>query len=415
MSGPLGVLLSPQTGLLLMLAVLPLDAAGRIITEPVTVTWFHVALLFTLVTWAFAQLTGRFRLRHRLSPVTVGVALLIVSALWSLPGSLASGVTAISAVRLAFLGLFYAAFVALTPDGRTARRLVTVLVVTAVLSALLAIVQYAVPGLGIGTVHDQVQIGARIFNRPGAFFDDPNYLGTFLSVAIVAALGMAVYARRLRAAAPWLATAAVCAAGLQLTFSRSGWVGAILGVVVLLLTVAFRSRRATLVALVALVALTAVLVMSGTLLRFQSMTDTGNDPSASTRYLQIGSTLDMIRDNWLFGTGLGAFDRAYPMYRRSGSVDTITKPHELPLALWAEMGLPALIAELTIVSGLAWTLWRRRKQRWNQYLAIGVAAFLAVLAQSFFQYYLYFEYLWFGLALAVAAARFEEPSAEDAT
>ncbi|MDO9557597.1 MAG: O-antigen ligase family protein [Coriobacteriia bacterium] len=399
---------SPEAGLLLMLAVLPLDVAGRIITEPVTVTWFHVALLFTLVSWAVAWRTGRFRVRHRVSPVTIGVALLIVSAVWSLPGSLAPDTTAVSAVRLLFLGLFYAAFVALTPGESTAKRLVTVLVVTAAASALLAMVQHVFPGLGFAPLRSSVQIGMRVFFRSRAFFGDPNYLGTFLSVAIIVALGMAVYARRLRAAVPWLVAAGICAVGLQLTFSRSGWVGAILGAVVILLTVAFRNRRATIIALVALVLLTAVLALSGTLSRFQSMTDVDND----IRYLQIGSTIEMIHDNWLFGTGLGAFDRAYPLYRQAGSVDTITKPHELPLALWAEMGLPALFAELTIVGGLAWTLWRRRRKRWNPYLAIGVAAFLAVLAQSLFQYYLYFEYLWFSLALAVAAARFKESPAE---
>ncbi|MBN2404042.1 MAG: O-antigen ligase family protein [Coriobacteriia bacterium] len=406
------VLRSPEHGLLFMLAALPLDTFGRIITRPTSVTVFHVVLLLTLFSWGRLLLKGDRRIERALSPVGVGVLLLVFAALWSLPGSLAPATTAVSVLRIMFLGLFYAAFAVLIRDERVARRVILALVLTAVASSVLAIAQYSIPGLGIGNVHTQFTSGGGSVIRPEALFDDPNYLATFLSVGVIAALGMAVHAKRLRGSALWVGAAGLSAVGLVMTFSRTGWVGVIAGAGVLILSAA-PARRRVFMAVVGVLVVAVVLISPEMITsRFSSITDVNSDASVRTRYLMIGSTQDMIADNWVFGTGLGAFDQAYPRYRQPGALIPITKPHQLPLAMWAEMGIPALVAEVVIVCALAAMLWRRRRVRWGVYQAIGVAALVAVLVQSLFQYYLYFEYLWLSLALSVAAARFEQSRKE---
>jgi len=71
------VLPHPERGVLLMLLVLPLDVAGRLLTEPLSITVFHVSLLLTLVAWAIAWLRDPETSAPRLSALDVGIAALV--------------------------------------------------------------------------------------------------------------------------------------------------------------------------------------------------------------------------------------------------------------------------------------------------------------------------------------------------
>jgi O-antigen ligase len=117
------------------------------------------------------------------------------------------------------------------------------------------------------------------------------------------------------------------------------------------------------------------------------------------------STVEMIGDYWVFGTGLEAYDEAYPIYRRLGGRKDILEPHQLPLALPAEMGVLGLIAEVVIVLGVGIEMFTRRVRGFDAWESVALAGLVALLVQSLFQYYLYFEYLWVFLALTVAASR----------
>ncbi|MEN6429940.1 MAG: O-antigen ligase family protein, partial [Coriobacteriales bacterium] len=406
------VLPHPERGVLLILLVLPLDVAGRLLTEPLSITVFHVSLLLTLVAWAIAWLRDPETSAPRLSALDVGIAALVAAAVWSLPGSLDKAATVVSIVRLVFLWLFTLSVVTFVRDERMADRVVSVVVGTGAASSMLALVQYAVPGFPIGSTHVDVAAGGVSRARPGAFFEDPNLLGTFLSVAVIAALAKAVHARRWRDAAVWVALAGVCGLGLGVTLSRTGMVGVLLGVVVLVMT-APRKRRPWLAGAAVACAAVILLAAPGQVLdRLTSVVDIEADSSIRTRYLMVGSTVDMIRDRWVFGTGLGAYSLAYPKYRRIGALISITRPHQLPLALWAEMGIMGLVSEILIVGSIVWVVRSRRHRGWNVYESLGVAGLLAVLVQSLFQYYLYFEYLWLFLALTVAATRFTRDAEE---
>ncbi|MBC7266079.1 MAG: O-antigen ligase family protein [Anaerosomatales bacterium] len=396
----------PGRGVLLMLAVLPLDIAGRLIAEPVAVTAFHVSLLLTLAAWAWTWLRDPEDGRPRFSALDVGIAALIGAAIWSLPGSLDRATTAVAIVRLVFLWLFSLSVVTFVRDERMADSVVAVIVGTAALSSLLALAQYAIPGFPIGSTHVDLDTGGVVQLRPSAFFEDPNLLATFLSVAVIAALAKAIHARRWTHAAKWLVLAGTCATGLLVTLSRTGMVGVMLGAIVLLLT-APRRRRPWLAGAALALGLAVAVVAPGQIVsRLASVVDIEADSSIRTRYLMLGSTVEMIRDDWVFGTGLGAYDRAYPAYRKPGALISITKPHQLPLAIWAETGIAGLLAEFIIAGGLTWLIRGRRHRGWNVYEALGVAGLVSVLLQSLFQYYLYFEYLWLFLAFTVAATRF---------
>jgi hypothetical protein len=393
-----------RNGLYLMLLALPLDVAGRIITQPFTLTLYHLALLLTLISWSVNALRARVDTKTEFSLVHAGVLALLAAAAWSLPFSLDPGGTMVATVRLAFSAAFFVVFVQHLRDEKTMDRVLALVVATGAASAALALAQTLIPGLGIGqmatlgTAEDPVL-------RAAAFFGDPNFLAAFLSVGVVAGFGRAAHASRLRCALPWVLGALVASAGLVVTLSRTGWIGVGVGLLVCVATSPPRRRR-VLVAILAIVIVGVVAVSPGMIVdRLGSITDIRGDRSNATRWFMVSSTLDMIGDHWVFGTGLDAYDAAYPQYRRPGSRGDILKPHELPFAIPAETGIMGLLAELLIIVGVVVELARRRHRGWSAWESVGLAGLLALLVQSLFQYYLYFEYLWLCLALTVAATR----------
>ena len=400
-----------RNGLYLMLLALPLDLAGRIITEPYTLTIYHVVLVVSLLSWGIrAVREGRDR-GIEVSFVHLGVLALVLAALWSLPFSLDQHGTVVGAIRLTFSAAFFALFIRHIRDARTMDRVLVFLVVTSACAAALAVLQYFVPTLALGELAT-VGRGMERVIRPAAFFDDPNYLAGMLSVGIVAALGRASYAADLRLALPWLTGAAVSGVGLLLTLSRTGWVGVAAGLAIVVLAAPVKRRAWLVIGVAATLAIVLAASPTVVLERAGSISDVEGDASVSTRFVMFDSSIAMFRDNWVHGVGLEAFDDAYPAYRRIGSMRTITKPHQLPLALPAMMGIAGLLAELLILAGVVIEVVRHRTTGWDAWLSVAVAGLVALLVQTLFQYYLYFEYLWLFLALTVAATRISRSAEE---
>ena len=402
----LAILRDTRVGLYAMLVALPLDLLGRIITEPIVITAYHITLVLTMVSWALARYLDRAGApRLELTIVHVGVLALLGAAVWSLPFSLDSTATTIATARLLFIAAFFFVFSVYLRDERTADRVLMVLAITGAASAAVALVQFAFPELNTGNAH-VLGTGMAVINRPAGFFHDPNYLAAFLSLAVIAAVARASHCGRFTQALPWLAAALVSAAGLAVTLSRTGLVGVAVGLLACVLMAPRRRRKALLLAL----AVGAVLVVSispGLLVeRATSIADVSGDASLATRYYMAGSTVEIMKDHWVFGTGLQAYAQAYPAYRTLGSMPNILQPHELPLALPAEMGVLGLIAEAIIIAGVVAEVAGRRHLGWNAWESAGIAGLAAILVQSLFQYYLFFEYLWLFLALTVAATRF---------
>jgi O-antigen ligase len=405
------VLRDMRTGLYLILLALPLETAGRLITEPVVVTAYQLALLFALAVWGIKTLREEDLPRFEFSTLHLGVVLLVVGAAWSLPLSLAPSETLLAVIRLLFLTLFFVLFATHVDDERTMSRVLAVFVITAVASAVLALLQYRFPELNTGVVR-VVGIGDAKIPRVSAFFEDPNYLAGMLSLALVVALARIVHARSVTHAVPWVVAIGVTGVGLFLTLSRTGLVAIAVGILACVAT-APRARRAVLVAVLAAVVAAAVLYAPGTIVeRVASISDIEGDASVATRYYMYGSTIEMIGDYWVFGTGLAAYDQAYPDYMRAGALPRITRPHQIPLSLPAETGVVGLLAELVIVLGVFGMVVRRRRRSWSPWESAAVVGLLTLLVQTLFQYYLYFEYLWLFLALTVAADRLARTTEE---
>lgn len=393
-----------EIGIVLLLLVMPLDVYGRLITQPTTVTLFHAVLLLCLFAWIL-RVVMRPKAWLRFSYVDLGFAALIAAALWSLPFSMAPSATLVAIVRIVFLTLFALMVANAIRDSEQARRLIVVLTLTGAATGLLALAQAYAPGFDFGAIHTQYAPGGGVLRRPGAFFEDPNYLAGFMTVVLVIALAMLVHSKGIGEALLWAGASVVSGMALLVTFSRTGWVGAALGVVIIALTAPRKRREALIGAGLALVLTVMLLAPDQIMSRVRSIGDIDRDRSVATRYHMAFSTVDMIRDRYAFGTGLGAFDQLYPLYRHPGSHAYITRPHQLPLALWAEMGVAGLVAQVVLLGSILAVYVRRRSRPWTPLEGAALAGTVALLVQSFFQYYLYFNYLWLLVAFGVIANR----------
>jgi O-antigen ligase len=401
-----------EVGLIALLFTLPLDTFGRLVTSPVTITVYHVVLVLCLAAWLRLLLTRKATVH--VSWLDVGAAAIVGAALWSLPFSLAPGTTAVSIVRLVFLWAFALLYANGIRDAAGLRRLLGWLVASGAILSVVGLAQYFLPGFDVGWIRELKRaFNVVTFSRVGAFFFDPNYFAGMLSAIVAVALAMLAHARTLRGALLWGGAASLTGLTLVLTYSRGGWVAAAVGLVVAALT-APRRRRAWLVgSLLGVVLLAAVLAPDVIVSRVASIANVDTDVSVATRYYMTAAMPDMIAARPVFGTGLGAFDRAYPAFRRPGTSFVIVKPHQVPLAFVVETGIAGIIAEIVLFGALVSLYWRRRPDGWDPLEAAVLAGTVALLVGTLFEYYLYFEYVWLFLGLSVVAARLVRSKKEE--
>lgn len=176
-----------------------------------------------------------------------------------------------------------------------------------------------------------------IKNRAYAVFDNPNLLAHYLVLTFPLLLAGLGNARRFSEQIFFLAAAALNVYCLLLTYSRGGWLGfaAAAGVFAVV-----RSRFL----LLALPPAGAVLYFFLPATVHQRLANLTSLKDASNLYrLDIwNSTLDLLKDYWLYGVGLGwrAFTRIYYTYMRNSAI--IPHAHNLFLQLLSEMGIVGL-------------------------------------------------------------------------
>lgn len=395
----------PHLGVYLIIALVPLDIFGRIVSQPVPLTLYQLALALSLGAWWVRAAVEPGR-RVRFAPVDVGCLMLIAAAFASSAWSVDPASTLRAGVRVLFAWLLALFSANALVDGKRLRHAYGVLLGTSALHGAIGFAQQFVPGFDIGRVKAYMAAGGRVnFVRASGFFEDPNMFAGFLAASFVAGLAFVVHSSSRRGFAVWSLATAVTGAGLVATLSRTGWVTAALGAVAVALTAPPRRRTWLVTAgLIGVLGVTAI--APGTVVsRAASIFDTQRDESNRTRYGMYLSTIEMIRDDWVFGTGLAAYEKVYPAYRKPGTSQVVVKPHQLPLSSWAEMGVFGLAAEAVLALGVWMLFWPRRGRPWSEYESAALAGSVSLLAGSLFQYYLYFEYLWLFLAFAVAASR----------
>ena len=238
---------------------------------------------------------------------------------------------------------------------------------------------------GATAVYGIVQYGILQYDnlgqRPqGSMGHYMTYSGLLMLVIGLAAARM-LFGRQGRLWATLVLPALVVA--LTLTFTRSAWVGACVGVSLLLVLKDYRLLAAAPV----LAALFVILAPAGITDRVYSMFDL-QDPTNRDRFAMARAGVRMVQDHPLTGVGPDMVQQVYPDYRDSGAVNEINPHlHNVPLHIAAERGLPALGVWLwfivVAVRQLALGLGRPESRA---LAAAGLAAVASMLAAGVFEY-----------------------------
>ncbi|MEX2120363.1 MAG: O-antigen ligase family protein [Pirellulales bacterium] len=163
----------------------------------------------------------------------------------------------------------------------------------------------------------------------------------------------------------WLAaglTAAPIAAGLLLTKSRSGYLAAAVGAVLVALCVrSGRQRIGWRGALVAAAAAPCLLAAGFALgaLDLQVLSEAAKSLGYRLQYWK--ASMAMISEQPLFGCGPGSFQDFYARYKLPGASEVVAEPHNMFVEVWATAGTPALVALVGVLAAAGWHLIARRR------------------------------------------------------
>jgi tetratricopeptide (TPR) repeat protein len=192
--------------------------------------------------------------------------------------------------------------------------------------------------------------------EPLATFGLTNSLAGFLAPWFIAALALGMAMSDWRRSATILGTLATCIlvidACLVLTKSRSAYLAAAAGLVLLAMYGRRRGWRldwripAAVVGVGLVIGLAAV-YFGG--LDAEVLTEAPKSVLYRLEYWQ--ATARLIVDHPLFGCGPGNFQEAYAAYKLPQASETVADPHNFLLEIWATAGTPALILLLALMAG----------------------------------------------------------------
>lgn len=169
---------------------------------------------------------------------------------------------------------------------------------------------------------------------------------------------------------------------LAATLSRNAYIGALVGVAVLLLLRDFRLVALLPVAIAGFVLFAPSHIVDRAYSMFDLKETTNRDRVAM---LQAGA--GMINDEPITGIGPDMVGRVYPEYRTDDAVDIeVPHLHNVPVQIAAERGLPAVALWIWFVAVAARDLLRKVRRERTALAAAGLAALAAMVTAGLFEY-----------------------------
>ena len=271
---------------------------------------------------------------------------------------------------------------------------------------------FSILNLGAWVIALRNHVDINLGNAPEALYTSPNSVAVFLEPAVAIAAGFVLYSDDRRDRNVALVCLVFLLASMIATLSRAGMLT--LAVLVIVVVITMRSTRLKLAifggALITAIAIFQIPFVSKRLYR---QFDPSYPYNTFEGRLQIWSdTLKMLRARPIFGSGLRAYQTVMQAYVSPGHKPELY-PHNLFLAMWAELGLLGLIAFVVLLAMLLWRGWTSyaRASGFARPLLWGTsAAFIAVAVHGMFDtpYYnndISIEF-WFVAALEIAAIIF---------
>jgi len=207
---------------------------------------------------------------------------------------------------------------------------------------------------------------------------NPDFLGIFLAMLIPIAVAKMVSRRPGTTRILSANLVVVLALGLLATFTRAAWIGAVVGVIVVL---ALRRGRFHLWPLLisAAFVVAGFGVLAGIVASRPSNAQGGfgnalvarivsignlNSGTEATRLKTWGDTLALIASRPILGWGPDTFGLVYPQYQSTNKLGTLwDKPHQDALGVAASQGILGLLAYIWILVAFVRAFWRGRTLR----------------------------------------------------
>lgn len=269
-----------------------------------------------------------------------GVALAAVVVLYGLQSGYADDISPAVRNVAFFLAPFAALYYLLTTvdwDRRALTAIGIVLAVEGLLFALVAGFQYATGEL---FWNDKLIEGneAHAYFRVNSLFFDPNILGRYLAVTMVALAALVAFGREQRQLITAGVLFAILLIALVVTYSQSSMIGLIAGMLVLTsLRFGIAIGVAAGFAAVAVAAVSVVLIAGG---------DVNEDTSGRSGLIDGG--LEIAGDSPFLGAGSGSFPVEFKE-RFGGGAGVAVESHTEPVTVLAEGGALGLIAYLGLL------------------------------------------------------------------
>ncbi len=201
-------------------------------------------------------------------------------------------------------------------------------------------------GVEVVASQQDMILNAKMPGRVYSFFDNPNNFAEILVMLMPFFLALFLNAKNWRGKTAALVGCGVCLAAIGLTYSRSGWIGLVIAVMVFLVLQDWRFLPLFLI-----LGVCAIPLLPETILN--RILTIGNLQDSSTRYrfAIYQDTAYLVRDYGLRGVGLGTdvmrqvflvyptmFDGNYPIHT-----------HNNYLQMWGELGFFGALTYLAMV------------------------------------------------------------------
>ncbi len=242
---------------------------------------------------------------------------------------------------ITYLAVFYLALDA-TASRTATKQLIGLIIGVGVVLCFIGLIKYFnSPIPGFWSYVPQSQEGFFL-----STYLNHNHIAGYLAMALALGMGMMLSNSFSRGLA-WLGCTLLFLVCVVLTMSRGGWISIGISVIFMVASVSLKKKSNSFrvmaigFILVAVVGL-ALLGSSPAIQRVKSLEDHGD----SSRVNRIGiwtASLNLIKHNPLFGTGLGTFPYSFPTVRPPGAQLRYNEAHSDYLQIVIELGLPVLI------------------------------------------------------------------------
>jgi len=255
-----------------------------------------------------------------------------------------SGITSFDRSTSINIALVYIVFILsyflFTNTLTTKKQFVTALIMLlsgGIIVSFIGIYQY-IFGFSAGNVWIDSDMFSEIDTRVVSTFENPNVLGEYLLIIIPIAIAYFFESGSIKTKLSSFIAAVILVLCMVFTFSRGCWIGMIVSFGILSL---FYDRRYVWAGFILL--LFAPLYLPESIIqRFLSVGNTTDTSTSYRVYIWFG-TIDMLKDYWLTGIGLGegAFNVIYPHYSYSAIV--APHSHNLYLQILVENGIVGFV------------------------------------------------------------------------